>query len=64
VQRIIEAGLPWTDPEFPPVFSSLAKEETATCDTLQFRSIEWKRVSEIFDNPKMFDKGISPDDIS
>ena len=51
VQRTIEAGEPWTDPVFPPVFSSLAKEDRNVDDISKFRKIEWKRIPDLFPNP-------------
>ena len=64
VTRTIDAGEPWTDPVFPPVFSSLAKEDRNVDDMSKFRKIEWKRISDIFTNPVMFDEGIDPGDVS
>ena len=51
VQRTIDAGEPWIDPVFPPVFASLAKEDRNVDDMAKFRKLEWKRIPDIFPNP-------------
>ena len=51
VQRTIDAGEPWTDPVFPPVFSSLAKDDRMIDDASKFRKIEWKRITDLYTNP-------------
>ena len=67
MQGIIEAGEPWTDPDFPPAYYSLIKndgKDRHTGDVSQFKNIEWKRVHEIFDFPRMFDNKMDPGDVS
>ena len=64
VQRTIDAGEPWIDPVFPPVFASLAKDDRNCDDVEKFRKIEWKRMTEIFPNPVMYSDGIDPGDVS
>ena len=51
VQDKINAGEHWTDPEFPPVFSSIANEATTKDNMDNYRNIEWKRITDIFANP-------------
>ena len=64
VQRTIDAGEPWIDPVFPPVFASLAKEDRNVDDISKFRKIGWLRIPEIFSDPKMYSDGIDPGDVS
>jgi len=55
VQEIIDAGEPWTDPDFPPNPSSF---DDARSD------IPWARVEEMYPDFKVFKNGIHPDDIN
>jgi len=64
VQRTIAAGEPWIDPVFPPVFASLAKDDRLCDDMSKFRKIEWKRMTEIYQDPVMYSDGIDPGDVS
>ena len=56
VQAIIDKGMPWTDPDFPPNQNSLSPNGTF--------KFEWKRVGDIMKNPVVFDKDINADDIN
>ena len=64
-EQITEAGELFTDQDFPPDFSSLYNPEIdyERSQPDAFRKLEWKRASEIFTDPTMFND-ISPDDIN
>jgi hypothetical protein len=47
VDGIIREGNPWTDSEFPPAKSSLGQNN-------KYNDVEWKRISEIYKDPKIF----------
>ena len=64
VREIIAKGEPWTDPDLPPVFESLFKEGSADEAENYRDKIEWKRISEITESPKIFIDGITPSDVS
>jgi hypothetical protein len=64
VQEIIEKGEKWTDPEFPPQMSSLINRHHDNGDFMSMRRIEWKRATDIFEEPKIFTDGIHPNDIN
>ena len=63
VQGVIENGEPWTDPEFPPEFCSLYKESVTSIDEEAFIKLEWKRASQIFEEPVVFCDKIIPANI-
>lgn len=63
VQEVIEKGEVWTDPEFPPQLSSLINLHHDKGSLSQMRKIQWRRASEIFEEPQVFVDGISPEDI-
>ena len=59
-QEIIDAGQPWTDPEFPPTAESLVKYGEKPLK----RDYEWQRASEIYPQRLcVFNDHINPDDI-
>ena len=61
VQAIIEAGEPWTDPDFPPTQDSLY----APGEKPVARDYEWKRASEIYgDKLKVIDHEVDPNDVN
>ena len=47
----------WTDPEFQPNSQSLGKIENVPSDC------QWKRISEILNNPELFDGKVEPKDV-
>jgi hypothetical protein len=51
----LELGFPWEDSEFPAGANSLGFTNGGT--------VPWKRISEIFSDPKIFKGGIDPLDI-
>ena len=64
VEAIIARGEKWTDEDFYPSFESLYEQgndyERSQKD--KFTKLEWKRASEIYENPVVFDD-ITPGDI-
>lgn len=63
VHDIIDAGEPWTDPDFPPCDDSL-RVPGSSSEPLCSHSYEWKRASEMYPDVKVFDSSISPSDIN
>jgi hypothetical protein len=57
VDKIIANSQPFTDEDFPANLQSLG---TAA----KFQNIQWKRISEIYQEPKIFQDGIEPNDIN
>ena len=61
---MIQTGEPWTDPEFPPNSASILKPDRhftpELSDLVGSELIEWKRSTEIFDNPKLFSEQRRP----
>lgn len=64
VQATIEKGRPYTDPDFPPNQSSLYDPAIDEVDEQMFKSFGWRRASEIFQNPQVFEGGVDPNDIN
>ena len=64
VEDIIAQGEPWTDLNFPPEPISLYDREIDTGDISKFRNLKWMRATEIYDEPKVFDDDIHPNDIN
>ena len=64
MNEIIQKGKPWTDPDFPPKLKSLFDPAIDKGDKSKFAAYEWKRASECYDNPKVFDDAIEPNDIN
>ena len=64
VRKTIEAGKPWTDPEFPPERSSLYDPNIDDVDRKTFNSYSWKRASQIYKQLYIFEDGIEPNDIN
>ena len=64
IEQIILEGKPWTDPDFPPQLSSIYNtSRDKYYDRNLFDSLEWRRASDIYSRPVVFDNGIAPDDI-
>ena len=63
VNETIQKGRPWTDTDFPPEFRSICDPKIDHRDPDAFASYEWKRASECYKDPLVFEDGISPDDI-
>jgi hypothetical protein len=63
VNARIATGKPYTDPDFKPDLSSLFDPEVDEGRLSKYEKMEWKRASEIFENPQIFHEGITPDDI-
>jgi len=63
VNSVIEAGEPWTDPDFPPCIQSFRKDEEAHKAPGHFGDT-WKRAPEIQKNLGVFKEGPSFDDIA
>jgi len=64
VDQVIEAGKPWTDLDFQPNVSSLYDPEVDTrVKNSDYDSFIWRRVSEIYPDPQIFDETIEPNDI-
>ena len=63
VQEIIAAGEKWTDPDFPPQLSSLINKKHDAGNLTQMRQVEWRRASDLFEDPQIFTDGIHPNDI-
>mmetsp|Transcript_3176 Transcript_3176/g.4691 ORF Transcript_3176/g.4691 Transcript_3176/m.4691 type:complete len:945 (-) Transcript_3176:34-2868(-) len=59
VQKIIDAGEKWEDPEFGPNQSSINQGREDKCTG----KYEWKRCSEIMKNQELFTESIEADDI-
>ena len=64
VDAIIEAGQPWTDPDFPPIADSLANRDDDPQLAIDLRRLEWKRCSEVMPNCQVFQNDIHPNDIN
>ena len=64
VQAVIAKGQPWTDPDFPPNQSSLYDPNLDEVDVQTYNSFSWKRASDIFQNPQIFEDGVDPNDIN
>ena len=64
VDEIIEAGQPWTDPDFPPEKKSLVNEDDSAEQRDKMLSIKWMRASELMPDAEVFKDGISPNDIN
>ena len=64
MEKIEAKGEPWTDPEFPPEYRSLYDVDL-DFDVIgtKFSKCSWKRVSNIYKNPKMFNYQIQSRDI-
>ena len=54
VDEIIEAGQPWTDPDFPPSSESLANEDDSAEQRDKMVGIEWMRASELLPDGEVF----------
>jgi calpain-15 len=66
VQQVINKGTPWTDPDFPPVLSSLYDAWIdKSVDASRFKSLQWKRFEDVYtgQDPQVFSVGIDPNDI-
>ena len=64
VNKVIQRGKPWTDPDFPPEFESLCDPAVDKSDPHKFSQLEWKRASECYDDAQVFRDGIHPNDIN
>jgi len=58
---VIDAGEPWTDPEFPPQQSSIALPGEMPQPSSHY---EWKRASEIWSDFDVFKGDIRPTDLN
>ena len=59
VNEIIEKGEPWVDADFPPEEASFFDRAIdKEADYAKFSDYEWKRASEIYENPQVFEGGI------
>lgn len=63
VQSVIEKGEPWTDQDFPPEMRSLANENDEAEQRERMKDYSWKRLSNIYQDCKVFSAGITPNDI-
>ena len=55
VEKVIAKKEPWTDPDFPPEYSSLYDLDLDfETDGTKFRKCSWKRATELYTNPVMF----------
>ena len=65
VETIIASGQKYTDDEWQACLSSIYDEndEIAEEEKETYDALEWKRISEIIENPKMIVDGIHPNDI-
>ena len=62
VKGVIDSGEPYTDPDFPPEMCSLWNTVDLPQRKAKMASIKWKRASEMYKNPVIFDE-IDPGDI-
>jgi calpain-15 len=63
VDEIIAKGEPWTDPDFPPEFGSICQDGCSNSQFSKSKQYEWKRMSELSDEPCIFKDGVQPGDI-
>ena len=67
VQKIIEAGEPFTDPDFPPTLYSLLDKDPVNNDDEKksefMKTVVWKRASEIYGEKVTLFDGIGPEDV-
>ena len=63
VKETIAKGEPWTDREFLPIKSNLFDPEIDKKNAQLFENMEWKRASEIYEQPNIFKDGINPNDV-
>ena len=65
MNSVIESGEKWVDEEFPPMFGSLYDQANDFQRTKadKFKKLDWKRASEIYSDPVVFDD-INPHDIN
>jgi hypothetical protein len=61
VSKIIEKGEPWTDPDFPPNFSSLASPDSDINHAL-YKTLRWERLSTLYPQAVVFEN-ITPGDV-
>ena len=55
VQKVVEKGEPWIDPDFQIEYSSLYDLDLDfEADGTKFRKCSWKRASEIYKDPYVF----------
>ncbi|MFM7850742.1 MAG: C2 family cysteine protease [Flammeovirgaceae bacterium] len=59
----MERGEPWTDKDFPPEMQSLANENDEEEQRERMKDYSWKRLSNIYQDCKVFSTGITPNDI-
>jgi len=63
---VLAKGTPFEDPDFPACQASLITPECACYEDsilLKGGSFQWKRSSELFENPEVFKDGVDIDDI-
>ena len=65
MDKVIEMREKWIDEDYPPMFGSLYDQanDYQRAKPEKFMKLEWKRASEIFSEPVIFND-INPDDIS
>ena len=64
VSKVIRRGQPWIDSDFPPEPESLFNPNIDRNDQSKFDSLDWKRATECYEDPKIFCDGIHPNDIN
>ena len=70
VEEIIMNEFPWTDPDFAPNSESLCQKDDLEKLKIEdpnqlekFKNLEWKRASECYKTPSIFEHGISANDV-
>ena len=64
MNQVIQAGQPFTDKEFPPCQASLFDEHDHPSKAEKFKNYIWKRASDFYKHPEVFQQGVHPNDIN